>query len=119
VIYFSEMDELWETAQRLATALAGCPVHGVPFTAPIGEDDGLLSWGVDPSQEFTTPLWTERESWRLWVTNRLAASLLSAKKNPEANLEPWRFAMERMRLDNVDTDTWTPLGNFGGAGLES
>lgn len=115
VIYFSEIDDLRETAQRLSTALAGCPVHGVPFTAPMGEDDGLLSWGIDPSQEIASPLWAERESWRLWVTNRLAASLLSAKRTADSNLEPWRFAMERMRLDNVDTDTWTPLPSFGGA----
>jgi hypothetical protein len=26
----------------------------------------------------------------------------------KAGVEPWRFALERVRLDGVDTTTWTP-----------
>jgi hypothetical protein len=27
-------------------------------------------------------------------------------------LEPWRFAIERLRLEGIDTDSWTPGGSL-------
>jgi hypothetical protein len=107
VIYFSNLDSLNEAATRIAKRLAGCPFQGVPFTAGISQD-GLLSWGIDPAQE-NSPL-TSRgwESWRLWTTNRLATALLAVKGAKTNGIEPWRFATERLRLEGVDTDTWTP-----------
>jgi hypothetical protein len=106
VIYFWTLDDLQETAQQLAARLPGCEAQGVPFTAAIGES-GLLSWGIDPLPDTGVLEWQEKESWRLWVTNRLATALLMAKSAPNAGrLEPWRYALERLRLENVDTDTW-------------
>jgi hypothetical protein len=31
-------------------------------------------------------------------------------------LEPWRFAIERLRLEGIDTDSWTPGGSLWQAG---
>jgi hypothetical protein len=73
----------------------------------------LLSWGIDPPRQKGALSWQERESWRLWITNRLATAILAAKKTQSDGLEPWRFALERLRLENVDTETWTPLASFG------
>jgi hypothetical protein len=72
----------------------------------------LLSWGFDPPPDKGALAWRERESWRLWVTNRLAIALVSAKRRGAAGIEPWQFALERLRLENVDTDTWAPTGSF-------
>lgn len=112
VIYFRDFESLQQTAKAIATRLVSCPAHGVPFTAGLG-DDALLSWGIDPLPDKGALAWQERESWRLWVTNRLAVALLAAKKASTNGLEPWQFALERLRLDNVDTETWAPLASFG------
>jgi hypothetical protein len=114
VIYFWDFDGLQETAKRIAAQLPRCPAQGVPFTAGI-VDDGLLSWGIDPPPEKDALAWQERESWRLWITNRLATALLSAKHAQQRGdgPEPWWFALERLRLEKVDTETWAPLPAFG------
>jgi hypothetical protein len=111
VIYFSSFEILNEAATRLAMRLAGCPVQGVPFTAAI-TPGGLLSWGIDPAPENGSATSLESVSWRLWITNRLATTLLAAKRAKSKRLEPWRFALERLRLEGIDTDTWIPVDCF-------
>jgi hypothetical protein len=118
VAYFSGFEALAGAAERLRERLDGAPAHGVPFTAEIA-GGGLLSWGVDPPRGQGLP-WAGQESWRLWLTHRLARALLSARAGAspaaaglagearEPGIEPWRFAVERLRLEGVDTDTWTP-----------
>ena len=108
VAYFEDYEMLMAVADKLARQLAGCPAQGVPFSAGITEN-GLLSWGMDPPQPKNAILWQERESWRLWVTNRLAVALLAAKTAETATMAPWQFALERLRLEGVDTETWTPV----------
>jgi len=103
VAYFPSFERLATAAEALETRLSGIPAQGVPFTSEIG-GDGLLSWGVDPPREEAAA--GGGESWRLWLTHRLARALLSARSVPDA--EPWQFALDRVRLEGVDTDTWTP-----------
>jgi hypothetical protein len=91
----------------LRQKLAGMPAHGVPFSAEIA-GDGLLSWGIDPPIEEQSFDVQGGESWRLWVANRLAMALLNAKSGRSVKVEPWQFALERLRLDGVDTETWIP-----------
>jgi hypothetical protein len=107
VSYFPDFESLQSAAAELARRLDGCPPHGVPFTAEMA-GGGLLSWGVDPPLEEQTFGSQARESWRLWVTNRLATALLAGKASPASGVEPWQFALERLRLEDIDTDTWTP-----------
>jgi hypothetical protein len=107
VVYFWSFEDLQEASEQLRHKLAGMPAHGVPFTAEIA-GNGLLSWGIDPPAEEQMLGWLGRESWRLWITNRLALALLAAKAAKSREVEPWQFAMERLRLENVNTETWTP-----------
>ena len=108
VTYFTSREQLDEAADTLHRELAGCDAHGVPFTAGL-DDTGLLSWGVDPPDSDRVLRWRERESWRLWVVQRLANALAIAKTARGANaVEPWRFALERARRQGVDIETWTP-----------
>ena len=108
VTYFTSREQLDEAADLLHRELAGCDAHGVPFTAGL-DDSGLLSWGVDPPDSDRVLRWRQRESWRLWVVQRLANALSIAKTARGANaVEPWRFALERARRQGVDIETWTP-----------
>jgi hypothetical protein len=108
VAYFPTREELNEVADVLRRELAGCDAHGVPFSAGL-DDTGLLSWGVDPPDADRALQWLRRESWRFWVAQRLGAAVSIAKiARGAAAIEPWRFAIERVRRHGVDVDTWTP-----------
>jgi hypothetical protein len=106
VVYFRDRDALDAVANRLTSELTGITPHGVPFSADVS-GDGLISWGVDPP-EAPQVLWRQGESWRLWVTNRLATALLAARRSAAQAVEPWQFAVARVRLDGVDPETWAP-----------
>ncbi|HEY1945701.1 MAG TPA: hypothetical protein VGG97_01750 [Bryobacteraceae bacterium] len=107
VAYFRQFEQVEEAAGRIVAKLPGCPAQGVPFTTQLGSP--LVSWGSDPATEDDVPVWLSRQSWRLWVTNRLAVALLAGKRSGQTEIQPWQFATERLRLEGVDTDTWTPL----------
>lgn len=110
VAYCARFEELAALADQLEERLASCPAQGVPFTAGI-DPLGLLSWGTDPPHDPQTRPGLARESWRLWVTNRLAVALLAARSagdEAKATVPPWRFALERLRLEGIDIATWTP-----------
>jgi hypothetical protein len=93
IVYFDRLEELQEAAAVLQERLDGCQAHGVPFTAAI-TDDALLSWGMDE----------QGKSWRIWIAERLAEYLCRA----DGAVEPWRFALERLRAGGVNTATWAP-----------
>jgi hypothetical protein len=106
VIYFGCLDDLLEMSTELRSQLAGIESQGVPFSASLDEH-GLLSWGIDPPHEQQMFGSDGEESWRWWVACRLAAAL-SAATAAEAAIEPWQFALERLRLDGVDRETFAP-----------
>jgi hypothetical protein len=107
VLYFSDLDRVSAAAGRLSHELAGCPGHGVPFTAELAGSDGLLSFGIDPPRAEHALAWQDRESWRLWLTNRLAVALVAARRDG-GSLEPWQYALARLELDGIDPSTWVP-----------
>ncbi|HYH44238.1 MAG TPA: hypothetical protein VEG34_01010 [Thermoanaerobaculia bacterium] len=120
VLYFSGQEELLAAAENLSRRLPGLPTQGVPFTAEIGLD-GALSWGMDPPKSARLVSWHEGESWRIWVVRRLALALLAARDGMpeqreqhqvEGGLEPWQFALERLRREGVDVDRWTPAAHI-------
>lgn len=112
VVYFRTFESLQQTGREIAARLPDCPPQGVPFTAAL-DGSSLISWGVDPPRQSGVLAWQERESWRLWITNRISAAMIAARQSQNVRLAPWRFAMERLRLDAIDTDTWTPMAGFG------
>jgi hypothetical protein len=114
VVYVDRLDDLQQAAQRLRERLDGAPAHGVPFTAPVTAD-GLLSWGADPPPPTSEPA----TSWRMWVSERLAEYLVAARGAQSGGLEPWQFALDRLRLSGVDTDTWAPANGMWPTALAS
>ncbi|MFS8981129.1 hypothetical protein PO002_43285 [Cupriavidus necator] len=115
LIYFTQLDDLYSFADLLRTRLSGCAAHGVPFSAAASED-GLLSWGADPPRGATEGERTT--SWRMWVTWRLAEYLVSARTAALNTMEPWEYALERLSLAGIDTDTWIPANGMWPAALE-
>jgi len=107
VLYFQNQEALFEVASELAARLSGIVAHGVPFSAEI-TSDGLLSWGMDPPQAQRVLSWQEPESWRLWIVRRLAAAMIAAQSNAKSGMTPVQFALERLRHEGVDVETWTP-----------
>jgi hypothetical protein len=108
VAYFASFDALQSMVEVLKQRLAHFPAQGVPFTAELMES-GILSWGTDPPAQDKISALTDRESWRLWITNQLAIALLTAKRAvTDIPLEPYQFALERLRLAGVDTTSWVP-----------
>ena len=109
VVYFDRLDDLQAGAEVLRERLEGCPAHGVPFTAAV-TSDGLLSWGADPPARPSTN--GTGTSWRMWVTQQLAGYLTVALTTDAGELEPWQFALERLRMSGIDTDTWIPASGM-------
>jgi hypothetical protein len=108
IVYFDSLDRLLEVATDLSDRIGNITAHGVPFTAEITRN-GFLSWGMDPPLSSRVVTWHEPESWRLWISRRLASALLSARANDSASpVPPWQFALERLRNIGLDVDHWTP-----------
>jgi hypothetical protein len=107
IVYVPTFKQLQAISDSLLIKLKNVRAHGVPFTAGI-DTRGLLSWGIDPPRGEQLSSW-QGTSWRLWVTDRLAVALLSAKESPsETEFEPWQFALRRISAEGVDTSNWTP-----------
>jgi hypothetical protein len=114
VVYLTQLDDLYEFADVLRSRLSGCAAQGVPFTAAVSEN-GLLSWGADPP----SARGTRKTSWRMWVAWRLAEYLISAQTAEVSTREPWEYALERLSLTGIDTETWIPANGMWPVALET
>lgn len=110
VAYYTTLDELREGAARLRSALGGLPGQGVPFTAELGAGR-LLSWGADPGDLAEPPGPLRQTSWRRWITARLATALGTALA-AGTPVPAWQYALDRVSLDDVDPQSWTPPAWF-------
>ena len=109
VAYFPGKDALLAAARALLPTVAGRAVHAVPFSAEIA-DAGALSWGMDPADAW----FADRISWRQWICEKLAAAVIAARSGTAGAIAPWQFALERLRLEGVDTDSFMPTGSWSG-----
>jgi hypothetical protein len=107
VVYFASEESLQLVADLLATTLSAIAPHGVPFSAEIA-NGGLLSWGMDPPRSARALSWQDSDSWRFWVTRRLALSMVAAQADSVEPGAASRYAVERLRLEGVDVEAWTP-----------
>ncbi len=101
-------------ADAVAAELAAAPNVSAAMAQPLAfvrraDDDGRVAVGIDPPRTEQKLVWMERESWRLWVTNRLAAGLVHARRSGARERAAISFALDRLRLDGVDPRTWAPL----------
>jgi hypothetical protein len=104
VAYFGSLDPLHQVVESIQGAAMEPTAQGVPFTAPI-DSDGLLSWGMDPPRFEQVLAEQQTQSWRQWLTGRIAACVAAAK---EAGTDVHSFVRSRIELDGVDPVTWNP-----------
>jgi len=107
VVYFEDVESLQRAANALVSRLGSVSPQGVPFSAEIALG-GLLSWGMDPPRTARVLTWQGYDSWRLWIVRRLASAMLAAQHESASDVDPSRYAMERLHLDGVDVDGWVP-----------
>ncbi|MFF4760817.1 hypothetical protein [Streptomyces sp. NPDC001292] len=107
MVYLASWQAVQDLAGELSSALAGFDVHGVPFTCDAGLD-GLLSWGLDPASSPDEPE-ALVDSWRTWVTTRLAGGLVQARQAGLIGGQAQAAALHRLRAAGVDTSTWQPV----------
>ncbi len=100
IAYFDDRSHMEAVVGALEDSLRGCPAQGVPFTTEAG-GDGLLSWGMDP------PIGNRAASWRSWVTKRLAASLVTARREKPCD-DSVATALAALRSAGVDPERWLP-----------
>jgi hypothetical protein len=80
------------------------PAQAVPFTGAI-DDDGLVSWGMDPPRTERVSFY-QGTSWRHWITDKLAVALIAGRAGGASS--PSRFALQRVALEGIDVNSWTP-----------
>jgi hypothetical protein len=107
VVYFATRAELDEFTAAAVPLLEGIPPHGVPFTAAV-DPDGLVSWGIDPDRDLSTRGWLDHESWRMWVTGRIASALVRLDRADREGDTLWSYVLGRLAVEGVDPVAWTP-----------
>jgi len=107
IVYFDSWSRLTAFARALSPRLDGLAAHAVPFTAAIGSAS-RISWGVDFPARLNLMLGDESESWRMWVSRRLALALCESENESLTKEQCVQFALDCAWLDGVDTRTWAP-----------
>ena len=108
MVYLPTFEKLKTIVAMLIPELQQVHAHGIPFTAGI-DSEGLLSWGIDPPRSHRLSSW-QGTSWRRWITDQLSVALLAAKNRPTDQTQtPWEFALQRLAIEGVDIETWTPI----------
>ncbi len=108
VVYPGSRTQLRRVAKELGRALDDVDAQGVPFTAPLGTG-ALLSWAIDPGDRVSVG---RGASWRIAVSEGLAATIARAQgqASPPEIVE---FALQRLRLDDIDPIGWRASGGEG------
>jgi hypothetical protein len=63
---------------------------------------------MDPAEDAQTFGWKGGESWRVWVTNRLAEALLASSRCRDLPVTPWTFALAALELEGIQPTTFVP-----------
>ena len=114
VLYCQDATQRDQLGRRLARALEGADPQPVPFTSAL-VPTGLVSWGSDPPDHVGPPDVEGGQSWRTWLCQQLAESLVAAVARPAPDLAPHEFALGRLAVEGVDPRTFTPSDDLWGA----
>jgi hypothetical protein len=101
IVYFREVTPAFEFASEMSEKLHSCRSYGVPFSYQVNPDVPVVSMGVDPP-----PVLGEKNSWRLYIANRLALAIQGAKRMKEK--DPKTYIQTYMDMLGIDCRKWRP-----------
>ena len=110
VIYFKSYEEMFKLSETIIPLLQDFDVHGIPFSSQLDER-GLISWGIDPPKNENKLQWQERESWRVWVSFRIANAILQARSESLDFETTFAFVLDKMASIGVNVDMWNFVGD--------
>ena len=110
ILYVRGEESVWSVARELSVVLRGCEARGVAFSAPI-EDEGLLSWGMDPSAHSSVGF-AGGCSWRTFIAQRIAAAMSRAALVEDLSDQLIEFALARLRLEGIEPNGWRPASDW-------
>jgi hypothetical protein len=105
-VYFASIEHAQVAAEVFARELNGIEPQGVPFTTRY-DPSGLISIGVDPQPPGAAPRYAIPNSWRLWVSRKMASALAIAKATPNYPLSPEQAALWTVRFLGISPESWT------------
>ena len=108
VAYFNTRGELDACAEAMGPVLSGLRVHELPFSGQL--QVSALRWGVDPPITASGATSSRSESWRVWVTRKLASALVLAVQSGYTAQAAAAFAKHRVSLEGIDVRSWAPDG---------
>ena len=86
--------DLLQAAEAIEPLVRGYPVQKLPFTSTV-DANGMLTCGCDPDVDVARLLWTDQESWRIWIV-KIALQLRFLSLQNEGHSLP--YGMEVMWL---------------------
>jgi hypothetical protein len=102
IVYFSDFPLALRFAEDISSKLTGFYSQGNPFSFQVEQDSGLVCMGVDPP-----PILGEKNSWRLYITNKIALAIQGARRTEPEN--PLEYLHTYMHMLGVDSHNWRPL----------
>lgn len=108
-LYFSTREDAQIAAQVLAREMRGIRPQGVPFTE-LQDTVGLISLAMDPPRQTARSTFSTQNSWRLWVSRKVATAVIMAKQSRDYPLSPLQSALWTMQFLGVEPETWR-IGN--------
>lgn len=102
IAYFNNREDLFSAAKELEVLSNDIPAHGVPFTTQL-DKSGLISFGIDHAF-----LKLKRGySWRTWVTEVLAKTILQAKTENLSMEFLFQYIKARLFTERINIDKWS------------
>jgi hypothetical protein len=106
IFYTDSIEALDLLAQELQPEIDEFPAQGVPFTQSL-YTTGIISAGSDPPRSLCNSGWAQAESWRAWITDRLALALMQARDHTASRAAQCEFALSKLSVEGIDTRDWT------------
>jgi hypothetical protein len=104
-LYFGSLTDAQSAAQVLSGEMQEIRQQGVPFTERQ-DNVGLISLAMDPPRQTARSVFSTQNSWRLWVSRKIATAVILAKQSPDYPLSPEQSALWTMQFLGVEPETW-------------
>jgi hypothetical protein len=106
IIYFHDLKSAVSYGRSLCDVTLCGQVQAAPFTYSLCAS-GLVSLGFDPPRSMRWLNELESISWRLWVSNCIAKTIVRIRASKPS--DPIAAIRGELRTSHIDADVWRPL----------